>query len=171
MERLSFYTLSQEYAEYLREFDSRIPFIHEDKKRRPFVGVLLKVNNHNFYAPLSSPKPKHLLMKDSIDFQKINKGEYGVINLNNMIPVSLKSLAKINLSIYSSSSKEDLDYKELLNNQLEWCNVNEKKIIAKASKLYRYFKLDKLPPNIKNRCCDFVLLEEKLELYKKEKGW
>lgn len=38
-------------------------------------------------TPFSSPKDKHLKMKNGKDFRKINHGEYGAINFNNMIPV------------------------------------------------------------------------------------
>ncbi|WP_262360264.1 type III toxin-antitoxin system ToxN/AbiQ family toxin [Fusobacterium massiliense] len=38
-----------------------------------------------------------------------------------------------------------------------------------ATKLYEYMLLDKLPNNIKERCCNFKLLEEKAIEYDKEK--
>ena len=47
---------------------------------------LVKIN-YEYFAPLSSPKPKHQLIKRQIDIVKINDGKYGVVNLNNMISV------------------------------------------------------------------------------------
>ena len=38
-----------------------------------------------YFAPLSSFKPKHKRLSETIDFIKI--GDMAVINLNNMIPV------------------------------------------------------------------------------------
>lgn len=40
----------------------------------------------DYFAPLSSFKPKHLRMKEGIDFIKIKN--YAVLNLNNMFSVS-----------------------------------------------------------------------------------
>lgn len=51
------------------------------------AGILFTVNGFHYYAPLTSPKPKHLQMKNQIDFLKINQGQWGAINFNNMIPV------------------------------------------------------------------------------------
>ena len=53
--------------------------------------------------------------------------------------------------------------------QLSWCNKeeNKSKILKTATKLYEYMLLDKLPNNIKERCCNFKLLEEKAIEYKK----
>lgn len=55
------------------------------KAKRPFLGIVLTINDFSYYAPLTSPKPKHIKMKDQIDFIKINDGHWGAINLNNMI--------------------------------------------------------------------------------------
>ena len=41
-----------------------------------------------YYAPLSSPKEKHIKLKPKLGLLKINYGKYGVINFNNMIPVT-----------------------------------------------------------------------------------
>lgn len=41
-----------------------------------------------YFAPLSSPKPKHLKLKSKLDFLKIDNGKLGAIN--NMLPVTKK---------------------------------------------------------------------------------
>lgn len=43
---------------------------------RPYIGVLLEINNKiKYFAPLSSPKIKHRNMKTQIDFIKIDGGK------------------------------------------------------------------------------------------------
>ncbi len=79
--------LDYKYCDYLREFDYRVAYNKGVKELRPYIGVLFKVNSMMYFAPLSSPKEKHKSMHNSIDLIKINNGEYGVINLNNMLPV------------------------------------------------------------------------------------
>ena len=73
------------------------------------VGVLFKIDSKEYFAPLSSPKPKHLKMKNYVDFFKIDNGLLGVINFNNMIPVN-----KDNYEI------SDLNMIELRFNQIQW---------------------------------------------------
>ena len=61
--RIGFYTIDTDYCDYLRKFDSKVPYTMDSKQTRPFIGILLTVNENTYYAPLSSPKPKHLKMK------------------------------------------------------------------------------------------------------------
>lgn len=42
------------------------------------------MNNKEYFGPLSSPKEKHKKMKTNIDFFKIDKGNLGIINFNNI---------------------------------------------------------------------------------------
>ena len=37
---------------------------------RPYIGVLFEVDNSKYFAPLSSPKPKHLKLKTKLDFMR-----------------------------------------------------------------------------------------------------
>lgn len=47
-----------------------------------------------YFVPVSSPKDKHLKMKNPVDFMKLDKGALGAINFNDMIPVK-KAFIKI----------------------------------------------------------------------------
>ena len=60
--------IDTKYCDYLRLYDNKVPYNFENKALRPFVGVLFEVNSCKYFAPLSSPKPKHLKMKNTIDF-------------------------------------------------------------------------------------------------------
>lgn len=55
------------YCDYLRKFDDKVSYNAGIKELRPFIGILFVVNNCDYYAPLSSPKDKHLHMKNNID--------------------------------------------------------------------------------------------------------
>lgn len=116
--KIYFYTVNPSYCDFLRQFDKCVPYNFDKKDTRHFVGVLIKINDSLYYAPLTSPKPKHLKMKNQLDFIKIKGGELGAINLNNMIPISQRELKEISFSSYS-----DDKYKSLLQNQWEWCNL------------------------------------------------
>ncbi len=150
----------------MRTFDSKVSYNEGYKELRPFIGALFKVNNCEYFAPLSSPKPKHKVLKNSIDMIRIKEGVYGVINFNNMIPVTKNNYSIIDLS---KDNKDNISiYRlELLKNQLRWLTRNREEIYKKSQLLYNLYKNDNLKSNVKNRCCNFLLLEEKCIEYNK----
>lgn len=165
--KLEIVTVDYKYCDYLREFDKRVIYNAGTKKIRPFIGVLFMVENIKYFAPLSSPKPKHKKLKNTLDLIKIKDGEYGVVNLNNMIPLidGMYTLVDLNKKYVN---KKDIFRIELLTNQLRWLTVNREDIYFKSKLLYNLYKNNKLPKNVRNRCCNFILLEEKCIDYKKE---
>lgn len=152
------------YCDYLREFDNKVSYNKNEKDLRPFIGILFKIEDLEYFAPLSSPKPKHKQMKNTMDFIKIKDGELGAVNFNNMIPVYKEYYYIINLN-QKITNLEELKYQKLLKEQLGWLNSNYIQVKGKALKLYTLYNKGKLPENIKNRCCNFKLLEEKAKLY------
>ncbi|MBQ3142768.1 MAG: type III toxin-antitoxin system ToxN/AbiQ family toxin [Bacilli bacterium] len=80
--------VDSKYCNYLRKFDNKVVYNAGKKDLRPFIGVLFTIENCEYFAPLSSPKLKHKLLKNTLDLVKICNGKYGVVNFNNMIPVT-----------------------------------------------------------------------------------
>ena len=101
-------------------------------------------------------------MKNKIDFIKINSGRDGVINLNNMIPIPEEECYEINLK---EEIKNDKKYGIILKYQIKWCNNNKEQIVNNARKLYNLIISEKVSLTLKNRCCDFKVLETKLNQY------
>ena len=149
----------EDFITYLRQFDTKVA---ENKNQtRPYVGIVLEVNSVKYYAPFSSPKPKHKKMKNGKDFRKINNGLYGAINFNNMIPVLDSALIEIDIANIT-----DVKYRRLLQNQYNSIKADEKGILKTAEKLRKLIfdaetNLSAHDKVIKQRCCDLVLLEEK----------
>ncbi len=152
------------YCNYLRQFDNKVPYNYGEKELRPFIGVLFKVNDLMYFAPLSSPKPKHLKMRSKLDFLKLNNGKLGAINFNNMLPVTEKNIIKIDLD-KDCVTKAEEKYIKLLNEQLYWLNRNSIKLYEKSKKIYDKYLSGTLDSNIAKRCCNFKLLEEKCDEY------
>lgn len=160
--KIAFYTVNPSYCEYLRQFDPRVLINYNGKESRPFIGIVLKIENFNYYAPLTSPKPKHLSMKNSKDFIKIKDGLLGGINLNNMIPIHKSCLTMVDFKLYDSDSEAEIKQKKLMFKQWMWCNSNVDRIIKNSKNLYRTITTDTNGNNsLAARCCDFKLLEEK----------
>lgn len=51
---LNFYNVDVEYVEYLRRFDSRVPYIQYGDRDKFVCGVVLTVNGYQYFAPVSS---------------------------------------------------------------------------------------------------------------------
>ena len=73
MESLKIYEINANYIDYLLPFAPHL--FHNSKKgqanSRKYIGVLLQVHGFDYFAPLSSFKPKHEKMKEELDFIKI----------------------------------------------------------------------------------------------------
>lgn len=162
--RLDLYTIDNNYGNFLHRRDSKSPDISGRKSKRPFIGVIIMVNNKNYIAPLTSPKEKHLTMRTQPDFMKIDNGYLGAINFNNMVPINPSLCNRIVIQ-----NEPNPQYKELLENQYNWIKKNQDMINKKAQNLYNKYIEDKLPVNIKSRCVDFPWLEKALEIYLKRK--
>lgn len=164
MEQLILVKLDLEYCNYLRTFDKKVPYNYGSKKLRPFVGVLFKVNNCKYFAPLSSPKSKHKSMKNNLDFLKIANGDLGAINFNNMLPVTDNNIVVLDLDKETLTNQEK-KYNKLLKEQLFWLRRHRNSLYNKAKRLYDNYVNKTLDKNIFERCCDFKLLEEKCREY------
>ena len=162
---MKLYTIESAYIEYLKKFQPHIWENKENNRLRPYVGVVLHIGKHKYYAPLSSPKPKHRNMTDRLDFIKLeHKGILiAAINLNNMIPVADKLVSLIDIK-----NLTDQRYKDLLN--VEMIDIRRKSTIISKNANTIYNKVTKFYDEPKNArllslCYDFLLLEQKLQEY------
>ena len=89
-EKLRWYIADKEYVNYLRKFDKKVENIEYNSKLKPYIGILININNFNYYVPISSAKEKHYKIKEGMDFVKIIQNDkiIGVLNINNMIPIT-----------------------------------------------------------------------------------
>ena len=157
--------VDSKYCDYLRKFDNKVSYNAGSKDLRPFIGVLFVVFDYEYFAPLSSPKTKHKLLKNTLDLLKINDGEYGVINFNNMIPVNKNNYIEFDLN-KKTDDKNEMFRLNLLRNRLRWLTANRKEVMTKSKLLYNLYKNKKLPKNVEDRCCNFPLLEDRCKEYK-----
>ena len=107
---MKFYYIKDDYINFLRKYDKTVADNKEES--RPYVGTIIEIDGNKYYAPFTSPKPKHKKMKNGLDFRKIENGNLGAINLNNMIPVVESAVIPINFR-----DIKDANYKKLLQKQ------------------------------------------------------
>lgn len=162
---MRFYHIKDDYINYLRNYDSKVAL--NKHERRPYVGVVVQIGDIAYYAPFTSPKPKHQYMKNAKDFRKIAGGSYGAINFNNMIPVPVDALLLIDIN-----NEPDPQYRRLLQNQYR-AVVRDRIGIEKTACMLRSLILtdtERLTPydkKVKERCCDLQLLERIYNGYSK----
>lgn len=165
--KLNFYIIDDDYISYLSQFDKHIAY--NKNQQRPYIGVVIIVQAHYYFAPLFSPKQKHKTYKENLSFFRIinrkTKNELGIIRFSDMIPVPEK-----NVHLLDAKNKS-YGYKRLLSEQYSYINMteNKRKIINRAEKIYEIVTKNsksKMAKFYKDLSCDFKLLEEKCLQYK-----
>ena len=167
LKKLNFYIIDDNYINYLSNYDIHIAYNKNEK--RPYIGILIIVKDHLYFAPLFSPKLKHNSYKNNLSFFKIyntrTKQNLGIIRFTDMIPVPKKYVHLLNIKELS------YNYKRLLIEQYNCINMTEnlKKIYDKSNKLYDIIvnqTKGKEHNFYKRLCCNYKTLEEKSIDYK-----
>ncbi len=174
-EYINWYIVDKKYIDYLKRYDNKVQNIEYKKSSKPYIGIVFKVNNFNYYVPISSPKQKHYLMNENTDFLKIDDGKkiLSVINLNNLVPIldneiTLLKYEDISHYFQFKDKKEEQKYVALLNIEKNLINKKIDILLWRAKKLYS-IKYNKPNSKIAHRTCDFKLLEEKCIEYSRIK--
>ncbi len=160
MKNLKLYYINEDYIDYLRKYDNKVSYNKDNS--RPYIGIVFVFNGFNYFAPLASPKPKHLKISNkAVDIFKIQSGKLGVVNINNMLPTPMKCVNELMPLI------KDEKYKKLLENQLTYLNNHKMKLFAKINTFQKQYRNNFLDYKVKNRSCNFELLEDKCSKYQK----
>lgn len=126
------YKVNIDYIKYLHSQDNKVQYstkyTDSQNENRPYVGPILSKDGISFYAPLEHPRPAHTKLKESSYLMKIDNGKYGVIGINNMIPVPDKELIDFDIS-------KDKN-KAVLVSQFVFCKKHSRELTRKANKVY-----------------------------------
>ncbi len=182
MNKLDLYYIDLKYIRNLSNTDNNVMSIspQRGKDNRPFVGVIVLVNDAEYCIPLTSPKDKFKNKKSQIDFIKIfdesrrdENNQFkliGVLNINNMIPIADAVITKVDLAIHKNDSPNIIRSKILMQKQLAWCRNHVDTITNRAQKVYDLvvYTPDK-NKNLTRRSSRFSALETELEKYLNKK--
>lgn len=171
--KLNLYSVSDNYIKYLRRFDDKIYDNKEENKihERKYIGIVLTVNEFNYYIPMSSPKKSdyidfenRIIRNDTKTIIRMHDGErlYGTLRISNMIPVPITELEP-----YILSSESDLKYKEVILGELRYIKNNSTKIVKYANIVYNQ-RIKNIDVGYIKNTVDFKLLEEKLKEWNEE---
>lgn len=162
-EVLKFYIVNEDYIEYLRQYDNHVSWNKEEK--RPYIGIVLKIENYLYFAPLYSYKASYEKYKNNSSFIRIEdrKGKFvSILRFSQMIPVPTKAIKLLDFN-----SRGD-KYRDLLEAENDFINHNREIIYSKARKTYK--NVVKAETSFfKDISCDFKLLEQKSNMYAQEK--
>lgn len=155
VEKIKFYSITDTYINYLHSYDNGVQ-LNERNKLRPYVGLLLEMDEHKYYAPLSSYKEPKYKKKTQAFFKvydDLAKDPVAVIKFNCMIPVLESEITYVNFEDYSHDRK----YRTLLEAEYQFIKNNRASILAGAQKLYATAKKGR--GYFFDTSCKFKLLE------------
>ncbi|MDD5955864.1 MAG: type III toxin-antitoxin system ToxN/AbiQ family toxin, partial [Lachnospiraceae bacterium] len=142
---LKLYAVSDEYIRYLR-VDNQIIHVFDNKEGhrthdRKYVGVVISINDYQYFAPLSSPKNSDYINEQirpsNKSIMRMTKNEsgnpvlLGTLKLLNMIPVPASELV-----LYDVDSETDDKYKSLIEDEIRWIEHNDTRILQNAKIIY-----------------------------------
>ena len=165
---MDWYVVDKKYINYLTQFDSHVGYVEYGERLKLHVGILLTIGDFHYYVPISSAKPKHQKMSNSLDFHKLQDEStgylYAVLNINNMIPVPDNCLTQLKYNQVESfrsfsNEKEKTDYVYLLQKEKALIDNVQDTLQNKALKLYQKC-IAKPDSSLAARCCNFKMLEK-----------
>ena len=162
---LYFYDVDKDYVNYLKNYEisnrgfTRVPDVEYENEKKFVCGVVLKMNGHKYYVPVSSYKKQQdnniliVLKEDSFNPVK------GSLRFNYMFPVPSKFISIRNFD------NEKPSRKNFLHRQWVYCNSIRDDIEKMALTTYNNV-VSKVDPKLVAESCDFKLLEKAASEYK-----
>ncbi|NBI39909.1 hypothetical protein GVX86_00130 [[Haemophilus] felis] len=133
---IDLYYIDKDYIAFMKSVESRIQHNYDNQtNKKPYVGVVLMVNNKTYFAPLTSAKEKHrkIANSDPTTFKIFIKGKFKAsVLLNNMIPVDAQFIKRIDIRAETNSG-----YREFLSAEYKVLTLNAETLKAKAATLYK----------------------------------
>ena len=182
---LKFVNVDINFLKKLHEISSEVFYKESDYQNKPYLGILLSSDCFKYVIPLTSAKEKHkswkVLDNDKLlVYAKIKKSElhdkdiwikspfdnaesddvlhiYSAIDLKKMIPIKDSVIKDVNINIDENDTIDEKHYKDLLQNEYNFCVGNIDDIILRANKVYDKQVHKK---NGLRFCCDFKALEK-----------
>lgn len=151
-----FYTINSDYLKYLNQIDPEVYYNPSYKtSTKPFIGIILMVENTNYFVPITSAKEKHKKWKNVSDehfiiYEIIDKSisidgdiyKYysekekmhllAVLDIKKMIPVPEDQYERIEFN-----NLKDSRYRDLFRKEYAFCLSIKSKILKKVEKSWK----------------------------------
>lgn len=175
MKELDIYTINNKYINYLQENEKKERgftkisnnITDEYNNQKPYVGIVLEIENYKYFAPLTHPKERYdssskFFNRISQPIKLKNGKDFGRIMFCYMLPLKYDNVLE---RIYINEI-DDSKYRSILMTQYFYINSREgnKMIFEKALSLYK--KVHNNPRHyLYKYCCAFELLEKYSDEY------
>ena len=168
MDELLFYTVDANYIKFLSKFETHVSYNkNEIGHSRPYLGIVIKIENYEYFVPLYSYKEHYNKYKNNPSFFFIydrKNNPVAIIKFSAMIPVP----KGISVTKLLSFEEQDVKYKALISSEYRYVNSHKEEIYIRANKMYKVVTQHK-ENFLKTISCNFKLLEEKCIEYKNSK--
>lgn len=177
-----FYEIERNYLRFLHSKDSQVFFEDTKKyKRKPYLGIVVGINDMKYCIPLTSAKKRHLGWKnvsrhniviyEVVSKSKIHKNDIykrlgttdrykkilAVLEIRKMIPINNQLCTYIDFS-----NESNQNYKALLEKEYRFLKPLKNSILKKAVKLYSKQTETGI---VEPCCCTFKVLESAYNEY------
>lgn len=180
MEEFKIYSVSDDYIDYLHTVYPNVYSNKVDQRThtRKYIGVVLKIENYNYYIPMSSPKSTdyqvagegRVIKKSIVPIMRIvtknSKGEKelkGTLRISHMIPVPDSEL-----ELYNLENEEDSAYKDLVQNEIIYIRKQHSKIQSSAELMYKQKKENDKTARYVKSALEFEELEKLCDKYQEK---
>jgi len=129
-ENLKFYYVDTEYADFLRDKkfgDACVPFIDYPKRKKFFIGVIFRIDEFDYFAPISSNTEINPASFAIIDKEKV----IATIRTNFMFPVFNEVCYPLEIS-----KIKDTRYRRLIEKEYRYVNKFREQIKGLAREIY-----------------------------------
>jgi protein AbiQ len=153
MDKLKFYLVDQDYLNFLKRIDSKVPDVNQNGNSKFYCGVVLEINGYHYFAPISS-----FTQQQQTNIVITHKNiALSSIRFCFMVPVPPYLLTEMDFTTLESK------YRGLVIKEYDFCTDNEADIRAKAQKIYSLAQYRS--SFVGNQCCDFRQLEQAMNQY------
>ena len=181
-ENLGLYNIDINYLRYLNSIEPEVQFSEEkDYGQKPFLGIVIFIDNHSYFIPLTSGKYKHSKWKNVgpahyLIYEQVKKSElrpkdiYKSISDSDALKIfaalDIKKMIPVKTNLYSGiefASLGDRKYADLLEKEYRFCQKIQNGILAKATQIYSEQKESGI---VHPMYCNFTKLEEACDTYR-----
>lgn len=147
---IKFYDVDTNYINFLRKIDNQIPNMSYESHDKFVCGVVLNIDDVEYYAPIS-----HFNKPQKTNFPIIDNGKIiSTVRFCFMFPALHSVLKKKN---FKKISELDPKYADLLSTEYKYCKSHIEELTKRA---YSVYKIGCNKNHCLNyTCCDFKKLE------------
>ena len=180
-ENFGLYNVDVDYLRYLNSIEPEVQFSDDkDYEQKPFLGIVILIDDYSYFIPLTSGKRKHAKWKNVgaahyLVYEQVEKSElrrndifksisdsealkiFAALDIKKMIPVKEGLYSRLEFS-----SLSDRKYADLLEKEYRFCQKIQDGILVKAKQIYTEQKKSGVVHPI---YCNFAKLESACDTY------